>query len=974
MKAWNWCLLIATLVAVLPATARGEDPPKVAVTPRWVNLSVTLAPPPNTRVRVTFDVKGSPSQAVEWDPLQPAGMTRTVRLKAGKPRKDGAAGPPAWSASVWAEPTPISSGGVTHYLAATFYDNGAKKTCDNPPAGAAPVDLLEGRTGSVTLCGYLADTVTGSGSLGMVQKLRLVIDEADAETTAFLPNLPFGNSPVPPGARALDPVSGIANELLKVIAEVAVERAKTRGFQLLSDQIRLALCEELKWTPQLLNLFGRVVAPPGSEGRILPKTCKAVETLRMQELTSSVKAIYPALVKDIVALSALGIEQAVQRSTLSELQDGDLTSLFGKYLGFWITHPAMLQKTVQDAEGIFASVQKATEKDGNPSPAEAKAAAVDAIGFLQKHIKELPIWQDCVKDGPCPQADAAEALKDVVDNLGLFGDAATLKDGAVKALAALKKARISAEAIKTLGDLETKLAAKDANMDALLSGPEARLLLEKMIGHLVTFKGVSGFVTDLVQGRPPLEAFTHHSANVVVALKDFNIEVPAKVDAALKGIEPLLLIVDAIAPILVDAATGAVPTDRAAQLLVAKLGDQSWSVGVCASDPNSAACDVACGAEIGLGLLKVCAERSSGCSADDIERLVKDPAAELDIEKVCLARWNEKQGRWKDLDKLVLDGLEIVRPRPDATPRSITLAAVRLTFSVIERQVCLGDKQQSAACTDVKDMREVGVAILQDDVGRALIATASLLGRMIDRVPEAKNGEVGGHGKALRKITRLLGAFTAYASTYSTDPKGDEQKIKELHEARKAAVESLIDAMTDRTERGGEWVFSVGVNVGLGVGGMVLQQPASRCTLDVPGVQRRICWGDSAVQGRLPQLQLPMGIALEYLPPTGGRGPREGSSSKRGLGGHFQLSLLDLAQFLAYDEKGTVAQPTWGNAFMIGGQAGFLIGNATNNLFLGLDWGYAPTLFSKAEDPTKGSGAFRFGVTASYYVPLLDFN
>lgn len=73
---------------------------------------------------------------------------------------------------------------------------------------------------------------------------------------------------------------------------------------------------------------------------------------------------------------------------------------------------------------------------------------------------------------------------------------------------------------------------------------------------------------------------------------------------------------------------------------------------------------------------------------------------------------------------------------------------------------------------------------------------------------------------------------------------------------------------------------------------------------------------------------------------------------------------------------------SWYDVVSLGGQVGFILGSPEHAFVVGVEARWAPTLFERtpgmdsmgtAENATE-SGVLRYGVFASYYVPLFDFN
>ena len=226
--------------------------------------------------------------------------------------------------------------------------------------------------------------------------------------------------------------------------------------------------------------------------------------------------------------------------------------------------------------------------------------------------------------------------------------------------------------------------------------------------------------------------------------------------------------------------------------------------------------------------------------------------------------------------------------------------------------------------------------------------------------PDADDITTTQFGRSLQKFSALAAAVSSYAQNYSSgDDKLDEKQAKAQRDARKKAIESMMDMTTNRSERTGDIIVSVGANPGIHLLGSQGGPGASGQSYFAP-----------------PQLSLPMGIAIQGLP-----GPNLNRHLGR-VGWHVQASFIDLAQFVSYDGSANLSMNNlrWSDFVMIGLQGGFLLGSNPNMQFVvGIDTRYAPTqsfLPKPADDSTTEPlrGVFRVGVFASYYVPFFDFN
>jgi hypothetical protein len=365
--------------------------------------------------------------------------------------------------------------------------------------------------------------------------------------------------------------------------------------------------------------------------------------------------------------------------------------------------------------------------------------------------------------------------------------------------------------------------------------------------------------------------------------------------------------------------------------------------------------------EVGFTLLQTCLDKPTGCAATDLAALFSRAKDQIEAKGVCEAPFAALGATWPGLNTTLLHGLEVLRPRADATPRSIALASTELVFDLLEHRYCVDGAE--AVCLDLKDLREIVKGVLEDRIPAVLVTSSSFLERSLEQVIEDE--AAGNQRAALLKIARVAGALTAYASTYASSSKEDPESIKEAHEARKKAIEGLMDATTDRTNRGGQWVASIGVNPGFSVSGAqyVFNTTRLGTSPNTSGLPT------STPTGYMPpQIQLPMGLALQKL-------PKPKTEGGVGCGGHFQLSVIDLGQFVALDKDTTVSKPRWDSFVMVGIQAGFIIGTPSNPFVIGFDGRWSPTLFSPdTTSSEKVGGALRAGLFASYYVPFFDFN
>jgi hypothetical protein len=195
----------------------------------------------------------------------------------------------------------------------------------------------------------------------------------------------------------------------------------------------------------------------------------------------------------------------------------------------------------------------------------------------------------------------------------------------------------------------------------------------------------------------------------------------------------------------------------------------------------------------------------------------------------------------------------------------------------------------------------------------------------------------------IKKGVALLTAIARYAETYTVY---DETDPAALAQTRKETLEALIDATTDRSAREGDWVLSVGANVG--VAPVAWQDTASLFDTSSPVFTPAVG-------------SLSMGFAAQWLP-------------EEFVGFHSMIYLFDLGQYLFIDEDElALGDVSWRNAFTVGVQVGatFMVGNPNTLFTLSGFLQYSPTI----PGGDTGYEDFRqFGVLLSYYVPFFDLN
>lgn len=283
--------------------------------------------------------------------------------------------------------------------------------------------------------------------------------------------------------------------------------------------------------------------------------------------------------------------------------------------------------------------------------------------------------------------------------------------------------------------------------------------------------------------------------------------------------------------------------------------------------------------------------------------------------------------------------------QPSATDKS---ARVRL---VLRWMLDLARTLDASSSSTVAKLDEILQLLEQRDYGRAIVQTFDLV---VEKQCTEDKCEAP---PEIKRALNLIGAVTSYLQVYDETKSSDPAEAKE---ARKRAIEGLIDSATDRTGRGGKWIFSLGVSAGA-TGGIRWNPSADRG----PFVSRY-----DAYEGRLAsQWRIPLGFALQRIPFDG-----------RHTGYHFALTLADLGNFLRADDNADDIK--WNDFLQLGLQAGVTVGTKKHAIVFAIDASWSPGTYGRKvviNDAGRDrfeqlDGSFALGLTAAYYLPIFDLN
>lgn len=283
-------------------SARAEAPHgkrRIARREEWV--SVAIASPPPARVRCSFDAADGAHEDVEWDPALPGPLAKVIRLR-------GLRGARAWSMACAADPLPIKTSAGDRLL---LFDV-LKAPPRALPAGnsTAPIAELKARfwdpqeppapprrsgSGPVSFDDRGAEEPRSAPS-----PMRVHVTVTPIAAPA-IGRAPPGEAPIS-ASRSFDAAPAAAAEVFKILAEIALERARAQAGALLARELEAALCRRLVWSEPLRDALALPAMP--RERRLLPRTCDAIRLLRVNEIMASADAIRRDLTADLTELAA----------------------------------------------------------------------------------------------------------------------------------------------------------------------------------------------------------------------------------------------------------------------------------------------------------------------------------------------------------------------------------------------------------------------------------------------------------------------------------------------------------------------------------------------------------------------------------------------------------------------------------------------------------------------------------------------
>lgn len=278
--------------------------------------------------------------------------------------------------------------------------------------------------------------------------------------------------------------------------------------------------------------------------------------------------------------------------------------------------------------------------------------------------------------------------------------------------------------------------------------------------------------------------------------------------------------------------------------------------------------------------------------------------------------------------------IAILRPRADNDPKKLGAELVDLLVDVAKYK-CAKDRKCEVVATSLRD---VAVGLLEADYLRALGGVQATL--------VATNLGSRLKGKPLE----LVASVASYVSTYR-DTKDQDAKV--AHDLRKKALEGLIDAGTDRTNREGDVIVSLAASVGFTAGHSTLRT-------SITGVNDKQTVRD---------LRIPVGLTVQHIP-----------ANFAGLSLYATFAVADLAGFVsspAVNENKDMNVDTktrWSDFVLAEAQVGVRLFSARMPLVVGFDVYYKPRVTYEVSGSNETTAVVQVGAFAGFNIPFFDLN
>lgn len=602
------------------------------------------------------------------------------------------------------------------------------------------------------------------------------------------------------------------SELLSVIAEIALERAKTGAFELVRGKLQDAVCDKLKVdrnTPFAQALARDTRQGPG-EVKLFPQACRIVTQVRLQELMLQLQQLYQAVLEDVSYLGTAAVNSTatdaapVHRRLVESLTGQVRTILVGVVRGKSIDPQ-------KEAQMLLVNLARASADLAKEAPTYGSCGL--ALGFAA--------IGSCYSQASCD----ARRLSDMLHNPGRYFKLSESCKPLLKDIF---------EHWKDLGQLATRGVE-------LLRTPTTTKPLEFL-------RAVIDFGVDVVAKVMALAGKNSDG------LFPTNLgELKNSGQCALPEFTVLKTAWDAAK----SAGAKAVETPTSKNISEAAYKVMSLSAALQENCATTTTTDAGVAARKQLLAWKKMLDSSPLLRLGRILNTeecgaAKGKAIEAVVSFVRLMK--------RPTLKLAKDSLKLSNDTyKAATPKCRRKLEGEFESLSWQSWAHRGDRGIAKL---LPPLGQIAEAVLERDLAKGLAAALAFLEAGVHLRPTATVTD--DISESLTKLGRVLSAATGYALTYAKD---EDATNEELRERRKEAIESVIDSFTERSERYSDWIVSLGIPVGLRAIGMhVHGSDFVATTTNADGSVRTHLQSNQDVSWFGLQLSMPLGFAVQRMP------------------------------------------------------------------------------------------------------------
>jgi hypothetical protein len=178
--------------------------------------------------------------------------------------------------------------------------------------------------------------------------------------------------------------SAVLKDTLELLAEIAAERAKSKGARLIEQRLQSLLCDELRY--EIDDASGRIQAGKSDRGKaLLPNLCALIRNVPLAEMVESAPKIARALQLDVFSL---GFDLAVTRLKLNGPKEWELIKkALTRLHQVGVQLVASRQFTAKDAQALVLELARDFEAPAKNDPTACDLALAFAVaGICQARV------------------------------------------------------------------------------------------------------------------------------------------------------------------------------------------------------------------------------------------------------------------------------------------------------------------------------------------------------------------------------------------------------------------------------------------------------------------------------------------------------------------------------------------------------------------------------------------------------------